>query len=126
MSQRPVVLGLLVCEQVVVEEATHNVTLVNCFTKLKAEQFPSDGHRFAVFATLADGLGDVTRDVAIQRLDDYDEIYRRSHVVRFVDPLQEVRFVLRITHCSFPVAGAYQASLLMDGEPIGQHRFQVE
>ncbi len=126
MSQRPVVLGLLVCEQVVVEEGTRNVTLVNCFTKRKAERFPTEGQRFTVFAVLADGLGDVTLDVAIQRLDDYDAIYRRSQVVRFTDPLQEMRFILRIAHCSFPIAGAYQASLLIDGEPIGQHRFHVE
>ena len=35
MSQRPLVVGLLVCEQLIVEARTYNVTLVNCFTKRK-------------------------------------------------------------------------------------------
>ena len=126
MSQRPVVLGLLLCEQVIVEEGTRNVTLVNCFTKRKAEQFPSEENRFNLFAALTDGLGDVTLEVAIERLDEPGEVYRRSHLVRFTDPLMEVRFILRITHCTFPAAGVYEASLSIDGEPIGQHRFQVE
>src|SRR5437762_6321578 len=96
MSQRPAVLGLLVCEQVIVEEKTHNVTLVNCFTKRKAEQFPSEPHRFTVFAALADGQGEVALEVAIERLDDSEEIFRRVYPVRFTNPLQEVRFIVRI------------------------------
>ena len=42
MSQRPVVVGLLLCESLIVEEGTHNVTLVNCFSKRKAKRFPSE------------------------------------------------------------------------------------
>src|SRR5438132_657334 len=69
MSQRPAVVGLLVCEQLIVEERTHNITLVNCFTKLKAEHFPSEPRRLAVFAALVDGLGEVALELVIERLD---------------------------------------------------------
>ena len=40
MSQRPLVVGLLLCESLIVEEGTHNVTLVNCFTNEKGEAIP--------------------------------------------------------------------------------------
>lgn len=33
MIQRPVVVGLVLCEQVIIEEGTRNVTLINCFNK---------------------------------------------------------------------------------------------
>jgi hypothetical protein len=125
MSQRPMVLGLLVCEQVIVEERTHNITLVNCFTARKAERFPSGPQRFAVFAALTDGQGKIRLEVVIRRLVDLQTIYRASMPQSFLDPLQEVRFWLRITRCSFPTAGAYEISLFADGELIGQHRFDV-
>ena len=42
MIQRPVVSTLLLCEQVVVEETTRNVTLVNCFGQKQVDSFPSE------------------------------------------------------------------------------------
>jgi len=125
MSQRPVVVGLLLCEQVIVEERTRNVTPVNCFTMRRVEQLPSEGDRFCVFAALTDGLGDVGVDVVIQHLEDMEEIYRRSATLRFTDPLQNAWFVFHIATCSFPASGVYQVSLWADGESIGQNRFQV-
>jgi hypothetical protein len=125
MSHRPVVIGLLACEQIIVEERTRNVTPVNCFTTRRVEHFPSAGERFVVFAALTDGLGETTLDVAIQHLEDLDEIYRRSVTLRFADPLQNVWFAFRITACSFPTPGAYQVSLWAGGELIGQNRFHI-
>lgn len=125
MSQRPLVVGLLVCEQLIVEARTYNVTLVNCFTKRKAEQFPSGPHRFTVFALLADGLGEIALDVVVRRLEDLKVIYRQRQRLQFADPLEEVRFLLRITNCSFPTPGAYDVQLLADGDMVGQHRFMV-
>ena len=115
----------MVCEQVVVEAKTGNVTLVNCFTKRRAEQFPSEPHRFTVFAGLTDGLGETALDVVIRRLEDLEVTYRQPQMLRFTNPLQEVRFILRVTHCSFPTPGAYDAQLLADGDMIGQHRFEI-
>jgi hypothetical protein len=126
MSQRPMVLGLLICEQVIIEEQTRNVTLVNCFTRLKAAQFPTEPKRFVVFAALTDGQGDIQLDLMIERLDTLEEIYRESRRVGFTDRLQEVRFVLRVTDCSFPVAGPYEISLKADGELLAAHKFRVE
>ena len=119
------VVGLLLCESLIVEEGTHNVTLVNCFTRRKVEQFPSEPHRFIAFAVLTDGLGEVVIDLAIEHLEEGGEIYRQSQTLRFTDPLQEVRFILRITQCSFPAAGVYEINLSADGESLAAHRFQV-
>ncbi len=125
MSQRPVVVGLFLCENVIVEEGTHNISLINCFSIRRAEQFPSEPHSFLVFATLTDGFGEMAFDVAIERLEDLQEIFRQSQALAFVDRLQKLRFNYRVTNYSFPSAGAYLVSLLADGEMIGQHRFLV-
>ena len=125
MSQRPTALGLLVCEQLIVEAKTLNITLVNCFTAKKVERFPSEPQRFTVFAALTDGQGLIGLDVVIRRLSDLRTIYRASVSQRFLDPLQEVRFWLGVTRCSFPSAGAYEISLFADRELIGQYRLTV-
>ena len=47
--------GLVTCEQVIVEDRTKNITLVNCFGKRLVQTIPSEPHSFAVFALLTDG-----------------------------------------------------------------------
>ena len=125
MDEQPVALGLMVCEKVIVEEHTHNVSLVNCFISMKVEDVPSEPRRFDVFAALTNGFGDVTLEVVIERLDTGEPIYHRIHSVRFVDRLQEMRFILRIRNVSFPVAGAYQVTLSANRDFLAQHEMRI-
>jgi hypothetical protein len=126
MSQKPVAIGLLLCEQVIIEEKTRNVTPVNCFTQRLVEGFPSKPFPFVVFAVLTDGLGEVRLEVAIQRLDTLEEVYQRTLTARFPHPLREVRCVFRVRDCSFPVAGAYQVMILAEDELLAQKRLVIQ
>lgn len=125
MSQLPVVVGLTICEQIIVEAETHNLTLVNCFSRREVETIPSEPISFVVFATLTNGAGDVPLAVQISRLDTLDEIYVREMVLRFPDPLAEVRLRLRIRDCVFPVAGLYSVFLLAKDEMVAQRRLRI-
>ncbi len=125
MIQRPAAIGLLVCEQVIIEENTHNVAPVNCFARRSFRQFPSEPSTFFVFALLNDGNGKVALDATVQRLDNLDELRRVSVEVVFRDQLQEIRCMFRIRNFSFPVPGAYEVSLYADKEIIAQRRFRV-
>ena len=60
MIQRPSAVRLTLCQVVIVEEQTRNVTPVNGFSRLAVEKLPSDPHEFIVFAILTDGLGPMT------------------------------------------------------------------
>jgi hypothetical protein len=91
-----------VCEQVIVEKLTDNVSLINCFTRRLVGQFPSQPVKFAVVAFLTDGFGDIPLDVVILRLDTEEEVFRESRQVRFVDRLQEVRFLISRQQLLFP------------------------
>ena len=125
MNQKPVAVGLLLCEQVIVEEKTRNVTPVNCFSRLMVERVPSEPVAFVLFATLTDGLGEMSLGVTIERLDTLNRIYQRFLTMRFTDPLQEVRYILRVRNSSFPRFGAYQVCLLMDNELLALKKFHV-
>ena len=126
MIQRPVAIGLTLCEQVIIEEGTRRVTLVNCFTRHTVERFPSETFPFIVFAILADGLGEMLLEVVIHRLDTLEETYRAGQQVRFADPLQNLRCSLRILDCSFPVAGHYQVGLFVGGEMVAQRKLFIQ
>jgi hypothetical protein len=125
MRQVPVAVGLLLCEQVIIEEKTRNVTIVNSFTHRALPEFPSDPAPFIVFAILTDGLGEVSLEIVVEELDTLEETYRRSVSFRFANPLQEVRCVFRMVDCSFPSPGQYQIRLMADGEQLAQRKFNI-
>jgi hypothetical protein len=125
MIHRPVISGLIVCERVIIEERTRNLTLVNCFTHLHVNEFPSVPERFTVFTACTDALGEMTLDLVINRLDTFEEIYVQSHRVEFRDRLQEIRFLFRVNKCSFPTAGEYLVSIMAEGESAGQRKLRV-
>jgi hypothetical protein len=121
----PTVIGLVVCEQLVVEKHTDNVSLINCFTIKKVAAFPSDPQRFAVVAFMTDGRGEVPMELIVKGLTDLEVIHRHAMKVSFPSRLHEVRFLFRVTDCVFPSPGAYDVCLLTKNELLAQHRISV-
>lgn len=74
MAKLPIAIGLLACDQVVVEETTRNVTPVNCFTYKRFRSFPAEPTTFVVLAFLTDGLGEIGLEVALQSLDNIGRV----------------------------------------------------
>ncbi|HTU93849.1 MAG TPA: hypothetical protein VMF69_27460 [Gemmataceae bacterium] len=124
MIQPPVAIGLIVCEKVIVEEKTHNVTLVNCLARLRVQEIPSEPHRLIIHAWLTDGIGDGTLRLELLHPDTLEEIMTWDSELSFSNPLQEARAVFE-EELSFPVEGRYQFNLLVDGKFLSQRTFDV-
>ncbi len=125
MTQIPTAVGVYLCEQVIVEETTRHLTLVNCFTHRVVTQFPSEDLSFIVFTTLIDGLGEMPIRVSVQRLDALDDILEYSARLRFNDPLRGLRCVVRIHGLTFPTQGYYVVRVFVGGDLVGERRLHV-
>jgi hypothetical protein len=125
MAQLPIAVGLVLCEQVVIEEGTRNVTPVNCFNVREVDDIPGRAS-FCVLAWLADGKGEKVAELVVQRLDNLDAVFRSKARLVFRDPGHTVRFLGRIRDCEFPVEGYYEVMLLIDRELIAHRKFQVQ
>jgi hypothetical protein len=125
MDHPPVALGLIACQQAVIEAKTNNVTLVNCFAQLHVDEVPSDPTRFVIFATLWDGEGEIDLEVSIMRLDTDEAIYKQVYTVRLDDRLSLTRFLYRTEPIVFPVEGIYEVALRANQDSIAYHRFEV-
>jgi hypothetical protein len=124
MNHRPVAIGMVLCEQVIVEEGTHNVTPVNCFNNRGIDDFPGEISFFAL-AWLTDGMGEMLVELVVERLDNLEECYRFNRKLAFPDRLSDMRFSARIRDCHIPVEGLYQVSLTIDGELIAIRKFRA-
>jgi hypothetical protein len=125
MPQRPSAVSLMVCDQVVFEHTTQKPYLLGVFTGMTADSFPTGRQKFDVFAALTDGLGDVRITLSVVMLESDEEIYSRTMVVRFSDPLQVVNLRFRVRQLSFEAPGAYLVSLVVDNTEIAARRIRV-
>ena len=125
MVPQPVVLGLNLCDYVILEAETNKISLIGIFPKLRANRFPFLPSPFCVHAALTDGLGDATIDLIATRLDSGENIYARRRRVRFSSKLRELHVVFKVNNCSFPSPGTYLFTLLVDGEWVAQRRLRI-
>jgi hypothetical protein len=123
--QPPTTISLLLCDLVIVDQATRKISLVNTFSGIRTAEFPFVPLPFCVFAILTDGEGDAEISLTVTRLETDEEIYTFERTVHFPDRLTEVQILFRVTGCCFPAAGEYLFTLLVDREWVAQHRIQV-
>ncbi len=123
--QRPAALGLLLCDQLIIEQRTQKPSAIGIFTGITTDRFPSSPQRLDVFAALTDGLGDGTIDLLVTQLEGDQQIFAQSMEMTFPDPLKVVNVRFRFRQLSFPSPGVYVFALVVDGEEIAQRRIHV-
>lgn len=126
MAQRPLALSLQVCEKVVVEAETRNLTFVNCFTRRNVKSIPSEPISFLVCSNLVDGHGRMRLEVRIESLVDFDIVYERTGVISFSGPHHEIRVRVPMEELSFSEEGTYQILILVDSEVIASRAIQID
>jgi hypothetical protein len=126
LSRFPLALGLSICEDVVVEPASGDVSLIRSFTGLPVGQFPSVARSFCIVSALTDGLGEADASLQVGRFAEaYQEVYRVQSKLDFPDPLRIVYYVMRLTHCPLPGPGIYLFTLSLNGSWVAQRSLRV-
>lgn len=124
MVPMPLALTLNVCDYVLVEETTRNVSLIGSFSRIQAATFPFI-RPFCVYAAYTGGQGEAEVELNITHLESDEGVYSLQRRVRFPDRLAEVRILFRVFECEFPDAGSYLFTLLIDGEWTAHRRIHV-
>jgi hypothetical protein len=125
-ARLPMALGLTICEDMVVETPSRDVSLVRSFTGLPVEHFPANARPLCLFSALTDGFG--TADLLLQVghfSDAYEEIYRVQTNLAFPDPLRIVYYVMRLARCPLPGPGIYLFTLSANGQWLAQRSLRV-
>jgi hypothetical protein len=126
MAVVPVASGMTLCDYLIIESKTGKASLIGSFAEITAPVFPQVPAPFSVVATLTGGLGDVTIDVAVSRLETGDEIATYQNIVHFPHKLKDVLYHLRLKQLMFPAPGHYQFTMTGNGEWIAQKRVRLK
>lgn len=122
----PTVLGLTICEDVVVEPTSRDVSLIRTFTGLSVSSFPATCRPFCVFGGLTDGFGEIQAELKVTvYAEGIEDIYRLRSKLHFSDRLQIVYYLMRVSRCPLPRPGSYVFSLSLEGEWMAQTSLRV-
>src|SRR5947209_4556589 len=116
MNETPVLRQLLVCEKLIVERDSNNVSLINCHSIRRAAHFPSRPISFGVYGLLTNGYGSFTIHLDITRMDTGELIFQRVFPMVFPDRLRATDFACRINGFVFPIEGHYEIVLKANQE----------
>lgn len=125
MMPPPVVIGLTVCDYVIIEESTHKTTLVGNFRTLRLQEFPGSPLPFCVYVAFTDALGNATVELTVTDWETEETIYRLSQTVRFRDRFQEIGLLFRIPEIVFPEPGIYLFSIIVDDDTVASRRVHI-
>ena len=127
MDPRPSVVGLTLCDRIIVDQLTGQPSLIGIFTDLRADGFPSPPTRFSAYAVLTGGVGGGIIELRAVHLASGDQVYARRGWIQFPDRTDIVSVLLRTESIVFPSPGFYLFQLVVDGEVIegAQRRIQL-
>ena len=125
MAVIPVARALFLCKEVIFEDRTRNVSLINCFNRLRLSEFPGTADPFYVYARLINGSGRVVFRVTVDPLDTMHPIYDQPSEFTFPDRNIEVDLKFRVVSCQFPRPGRYSANLYAGSDLIAQTEIEV-
>ncbi len=121
----PVALGLTLCDQVIVEEGTRNISLIGTFSRLRGDVFPFAPPSFCVVSTLTGSQGEGEIKLTVTNLETDDEVYTLTRRVTFPDRFAELHVLFRPAELVYPAPGHYIFTLLVDDEGVAHRRVRI-
>lgn len=119
----PVLLSVIICDQVIQDHYTGKNTLVGVFDNINAMHFPARHPWLTIFCQLTNGRGKVPITVRLVDVQDSDKMLGGLKVEeKFKEPreIRNVRF--DIGGIEFPHEGEYRFQIFANEEFLGERR----
>lgn len=125
-GRAPTLVAILICDIVIRDEQTHNVSLIGIFNTIHAPEFPTVHSRMHVFVSLTDGRGVCEGKLCLVDRATENTLAETVGQIEFPPDARSVvdmNFELRNT--PFPQAGSYAFDFYVEDELIGSRPFAV-
>jgi hypothetical protein len=120
---KPTVVAMVICDMVLRDERTKNVSLIGLFNQIQGPRVPMLHDRLFVFLSLTDGHGRQAFQLQCKAPDESVIFETRGEVV-FNDPLEVTDAFIEIRGLLLPAAGIYTFEFTCGGE-LTLRRFLV-
>jgi hypothetical protein len=122
---KPVLLAMIICDQILREEGTKKISLLGIFNRVSSKTFPCIHPRLHIFVSVTEYEGQA--DCVLKFSDSTGkEIVQLKGPLEFPDKLAVIEMNFCLNNVPLPNAGIYHFDFIMDNEIIGHRKFKVE
>lgn len=119
----PVLLSLIICDQVIIDSISKKVSIIGAFEGLSALKYPARHPRLAFFGQLTNGRGKTKIMISLVDVQEEDKIlFQGAMEGEFKDVRQVVNVTFDIGGIVFPHPGEYRFQILAGTEFLGERR----
>jgi hypothetical protein len=123
MVPPPILLAVIICDQVILDSITRKPSIIGAFENISAVKYPARHPRLAFFCQLTNGRGRTKINVRLVDVDKEDEVvFERGIEAEFKDIRQVVNFNFDISGIVFPHEGEYRFQIYAGTELLGERR----
>ena len=126
-GRAPTLIAILVCDLIIRDEMTHNVSLIGIFNTIYSGEFPCTHPRMHVFVSLTDGRGSCQGRLCLVDRETDEILAETVGDIEFPpDARSVVDMNFELRQAPIPKPGAYAFDFYVEGELIGSRPFAVE
>ena len=125
-GRAPTLVAILVCDTIIRDELTHNVSLIGIFNTIHAANFPCVHQRMHVFVSLTDGRGACEGRLCVVARETEGLVAEATGRIEFPpDARAVVDMNFELRQVPFEKTGQYSVDFYVEGELIGSRPFSV-
>ena len=124
--EKPALLSINICDQVIREEGTHKLSLIGLFTNIKARKFPCTHPCLHVYIAVTGGRGKQAGELRFINDEMDKRLIALKGDVEFPNPLAVVEMNFLISNLRLDKPGPYRFEFWLENKLIGQRHFSVK
>ena len=122
----PIMLNMSICDWVLRDQKTNNVSLINLFNQIVCARMPFKHYRMHVYVALTEGHGEYKGDLCLKHTASDHIILSVKGAVKMVDPLSVTEMDFELRNVQFEQPGKYHIELMLDDDIVGSRSFFVQ
>lgn len=122
----PLVLAIVICDQIIRDELTKKLTLIGVFSSITGPRLPVVLSSMHVYAALTGGRGELRSRIRIEHLASEQVVFEAEGPLAFRGPQQVVELNVKLPQVTFPQWGPYAVSLYAGPTFLGSRKLVVQ
>lgn len=120
----PVLLAMVICDQIIREEGTKKISLLGLFNSIHSKKFPCTHRKMHVFIALTEYQGSANCELRLSS-DSESPFVKMTGPLNFPDKLAVVEIDFCFNNIPLPAAGIYHFDFIVNDVLIGHRKFKV-
>jgi hypothetical protein len=123
---KPIILALILCDQIIREAGTNKVSLIGTFNGIFAANFPFNHPTLSVFIAITEGRGTMMCKLRMVSLDDNTVLFDLPGQIEFGGPTSVGELPFQLNNLRFERPGTYAIEFWVADDLLASRKINIQ